>query len=82
MKNYTFMESNTMKIKGLTDWDTVITELERRGVNYISSDPYTLDGETWHMVMFFSVDKGRLCRELTELIGGQFTRYDNGVKVA
>lgn len=78
----TYMENNTMKIKGLTDCGTVIAELDHRGVEYISSDPYMIDGEIWHMVVFFSVDRGQLCRELTEMINGTFTRRENGVKVA
>ena len=81
MTNY--METNTMKICGMIDWETIIKELNRLGISYVSSDPWLSgDNKIMHTVVFFSTDRGETCRRLTEMIGGDFVRTVNGVKVA
>lgn len=75
----TTMTNNIMKVKKI-DQTTVIKELNRCGIDYIKSEPYTINGIEYRQFAFFTTDEGEFSKKLAAKIHGSYEGYINGEK--
>lgn len=75
------MTTNTIKAE-IKDVNTVVGYLAMADEDFIVSPTYVQNGIEFKDIIWFSTDDGELCRKITNVIGGRFTNYRDGVEVA